>query len=40
MVPWLRCHTSNTEGRGHSLVPGQGTKIPHGAQPKKEKEKI
>ena len=26
--------------RGHSSIPGQGTKIPHGVQPKKEKEKL
>ena len=33
MVQWLRLHAPNTEGTG--LNPGQGTKIPHAVQPKK-----
>ena len=33
MVQWLRLHAPNAEGTG--LNPGQGTKIPHAVQPKK-----
>ena len=36
---WLRLHTSTAGGTG--LIPGQGTKVPHGVQcsPKKKKKK-
>ena len=37
MVYCLRLCTSNAGGTGS--IPGQGTKIPQGAQPKKKKSK-
>ena len=36
-VQWLRRRASNAGGAG--LVPGGGTKIPHAARPKKQKER-
>ena len=35
-VQWLGLHTSTAGGMG--LIPGQGTKIPQAAQPKKKKK--
>ena len=35
VVQWLRLHASNAGGTG--LIPGQGSKIPHGERPKKER---
>ena len=36
-VQWLRLRASTAGGAG--LIPGQGTKIPHAMQSKKEKKK-
>ena len=37
VVQWLRLHASKAVGIGS--IPGQGTKIPHAVQPRKEEER-
>ena len=37
VVHWLRLHASKAVGMGS--IPGQGTKIPHAVQPRKEEER-